>query len=186
MGPNWERADRRLGKRRLPQGYVAVLNNDDLLGRVIGELHGHAMTEAAAGPSPVGVLFRQVTAGERERIGYRLVDQFGPSRLLEASAVFGVEEGYHYVVNSRGIAHAFNRHSDPTVERLHGQLPLDLADLTRVPQAVQPRNIVAFSEAKGMPRIVYEDRSTGSTLVVVLEIQGSRKWLMMKTAYKRK
>ena len=37
-----------------------------------------------------------------------------------------------------------------------------------------------------MPRVIYEDAKVDGTTVVVMEIHRGRKWLMMKTAYKRK
>ena len=186
MGPHFERADKRIGKRRLPTGYVAVLNDDATLVRVLAELHAYSLSSAGVNLPPAGVLFRHVGTGEKERVVHRLIELFAAAKLMDQSATAGLDETYHYVINSRGMTQAWNRHSDPVGERQHGQKPLDPSDGARVPQAIQARNIVAFGVVNGTPRVVYESRSDSGTLVVVVEIQHGRKWLAMTTAFKRK
>ena len=186
MGPHFDQADKRIGRNRLPGGYVAVLDDASLLSKIILELHGYASAGAGVNPPPKGVLFRRVTAGEREAIGRLLIDHFGPSELLERAAMFGIDESYHYVIDSRGIAHAWNRHADPTAERQQGQIPIELADLRQIPEIIRQRHIVEFREVKGTPRLVYEHVTEAGVLVLVMEIQRARRWIALKTLFRRK
>jgi hypothetical protein len=186
VGPHFEQADRRVGRHRLPQGYVAVLDDDERLRQVILELHAYAMAGPREGQRRLGVLFRQAVAGDREGIANKLIEHFGASSLLENSAVYGVDERYHFVFDSESVAHVWNRHSDPVAEPQHGQVPLERGDLGRIPAALRPRNIVEFGLTKGMPRIVYEESVADGTMVVVGEVQHGRQWVVVRTAYKRK
>ncbi len=61
MEPNFDRTDRKIGRKRLPQGYVAVLDDRE-----------------------------QTGAEDRQGIHHKRVDLFGPASVLEQAAIFGV------------------------------------------------------------------------------------------------
>jgi hypothetical protein len=162
------------------------MSDAELLRRIIEELHAYATSGPRSDKPRLGVLFRAVGAGDRQAIYHKLVDFFGPAGLLDNLALYGVDDDYHYVFDSESVTHVWNRHTDPIAEQQHGQLPLEVTDLGRIPTVVRPGNIVEFAVVKGTPRIVFAETANEGRIVVVLEIQRGRRWLVVRTAYKRK
>ena len=167
MGPHFLQADERVARRRLPQGYRAVLDDAD------------------RPRQRYGVLFRRASAADREVIRHKPISEFGAEELLGQAELFGIGEGYYYVLDSEGLSHAWHQHGDPDAEARLGQVPLDVADLDRLDDAVRPRHVVEFSARNGVPpRMVCHQLGPEGTLAVVLEVQHARQWVVIRTMYK--
>ena len=103
MGPHSLQADERVARRRLPQGYRAVLDDADRLWRVTAELLAYAVGGASGPRQRYGVLFRRASAADREVIRHKPISEFGAEELLGQAELFGIGEGYYYVLDSEGL-----------------------------------------------------------------------------------
>ena len=96
-----------------------------------------------------GIVFRVVDVNEQQAIAHKIQNLAG----LDAfnKGVFQVRTGLWHVMDDSHMSHSSNRHSDPHVEAMRGQLPLSLDDFHRIPEVIRPRNIVEFAFIKRMP-----------------------------------
>jgi hypothetical protein len=186
VGPYFDKAGTRIGRNRLPAGYVAVLDDPRRLAGVLTELLSYALAEPAAARPRIGVVFRKVSVADKETLQRSLMREFGADAILDKSELFGLDETYHLAADSEAVSHAWARHSDSTAEERRGQLPVTAADLQQLPDVMRTGNIKSFEQIKGMPRIVFEKSGRTGTFIAVAEIQRSRRWLVLKTFYKRK
>ena len=183
IGPNFDRGKSRIGRERLPAGYVTILDADRLR-LAIGELYAAANQTTA--PARHGIVFRVVTSEDRQAIHWRLQALLGVDQFLDNAGIFRIEPGYWYVLDTDAIRHACNRHTDEGLEARHGHAALSPEDFTHIPRIVDPRNISEFRVAKATPRIAFSGIVPGGVLVVVCEVQSGRKMLTVKTAYKQR
>lgn len=185
VGPNFSEGQRRIGRERLRYGLVAILGDPELFAAAMAELHGYAMAGAASDKPRRGIVFRQVTPGERQAIHYKLQELLGVGDFAANAEVFDVASARWHSIDDDHIAHVMNRHGRAGEERLRGQVEVTLDDLIEIPAVLDPRNITEFSVVGGMPRIVYRRAFAAHDLVVVEEIR-SRDGLAVKTLYKPK
>lgn len=186
IGPNFQKGQTRIGRERLPDGFVALVRDQATLRLAIAELHDHV---SAGNPSPYpkgfGIIFRIASSGECEGVRQQVHRVFGPSAFLEHVEIFGVTPGQWHLLDNEHIAHSCNRHSDAQIEAKCGHVPIGVADFQRIPDVVNPLNIVEFRKKGDSPRIAYARQYDDGRLIVVEEIQRKR-GLVFKTMYKQK
>jgi hypothetical protein len=183
MGPYFNAAATTISRKRLPAGLVAILGDPATLSAAIGELHAYANTNRANDRLRRGIVFRVVEEWERAAIVQKLWNYFGPSRAAEHERGYSVAVGHMHLIDDSAMSHACNRHGSSEGE--HHHLLLSISDFKKIPEVVDPRYIVEFSVAKGMPRIIYRKTYDGFILVVVEELQ-EKTGLLIKTAYKKR
>jgi len=172
-----------IGRKRLPPGIVAVLDDPEGLRAAIRELHSYAKQNRGPGRPRRGIVFRVVEEWEYHAIRHKLADLFGPKYVSVNESLYSVPVGFLHFLDDSFVSHACNRHAVAEGARHH--LVLTPGDFERIPDVVNPRHIREFSMSKGMPRIVYEREYDGMSLVVVEEVQ-SKAGLTVKTAYRKK
>jgi hypothetical protein len=185
IGRNFAEGGRKIGRRRLPEGFVAITDDARLLRAAIGELHAYAVRVAGQPQDPCGIVFRVVTPGEGQAIRYRIINLRGVEWDNEHGHEFTPPAGHWHVLDLDALIHACNRHSNQATERRQGQLALACADCQRIPEIINPHWIRGLGFAKGMPRIVYERDYADGRLLAVEEIR-PRQGLVVKTLYKRR
>lgn len=179
----FERAPKIIGRRRLPAGLIAVLNNAAMLRAAIEELHTYANGNREAGRPRRGLVFRVVEAWEQEAFVQKLHNLYGSKHPWCREGKFFIPLGHLHIIDDSLMSHACNRHA--ITEGTHPHLILSIDDFRRIPEVVNPRNIVEFAFEKGMPRVIYEKAYEQKVLVVVQEIQASA-GLAVRTAYKKR
>jgi hypothetical protein len=185
MGPNFQSGATRIGRRRLPRRYAAILDDHDVLLGALDELHQYALAAPEGVPREKhAIIFRVVDTSEVNRFNFKLQELLGAANLMDSAAIYSVRVGHWHVVDSEHVAHAYMRHSDAEREAKHGHLPITVFDLKRIPEVVLPRCIQELSVSKGTPRIVYRRRYGDGELSVVEEIRSRE--LAVKTVYKQK
>lgn len=183
MGPYFDSASTRIGRKRLPPGLVAMIEDPFVLREGIRELHEYATTNRQPNRPRRGIVFRVVEAWEQHAIMQRVCAYFGQKLLARYGSRFAVRVGDVHVVDDSVVSHAFNRHA--IEEGAHqSHLGLMLEDFQRIPEVVDPRYIAKFTETRGMPRIVYERAYERFVIVVIEEIR-AKAGVVVKTAYKR-
>ena len=173
----------KLGRRRLPEGLVAILDDRVALGAAIVQLHEYANQDRTPGRPRRGIIYRVVEAWESQATRHKLYELCGNKKAPAHEAVFTFPCGHYHLIDDCGVSHACNRHA--IAEAAHPHLVLTVEDFVRIPEIVDPRHIVEFSITRGVPRIIYEREYDGRVLVVVEELQ-ARAGLVVKTAYRRK
>ncbi len=171
-----------IGRRRLPSGLVAVLDDPESLSLAIAQLHEYATRNRESNRHRQGVVFRVVQAWESQAIRHKLYDYTGSKNISTYDAIFAVPLGHLHVLDDSLISHACNRHA---AAETNPDLVMNLVDFQRIPEVIDPRHITEFSVVKEMPRIVYQKEYTNGWLVVVEEIQAIA-GLSVKTIYKKK
>ncbi|MGD0771052.1 MAG: hypothetical protein ABSB42_22940 [Tepidisphaeraceae bacterium] len=182
MGPSFEKGLRTVGRRRLPDGVVAILDDHETLRAAIRELHAYAIQNRSRSRQRRAIIFRVVNAGERQAFLAKLSQFFGPKNLSIQESIYGFEVGHFHFVDDSFMSHVTSRHS---IETVPGHVAVTVDDLVCIPEIVNPKWIVNFRFIKKMPRIIYERRYDRSTIVVVQEIQANA-GLSVKTIYKKK
>jgi hypothetical protein len=173
-----------IGRKRLPPGLVAILDDPVTLDAAIGELHEYAIGNREPDRPRRGVVFRVVQVRECEAIVQKLWNYFGLKDAAGSAELFSVALGHMHVMDDSAISHASNRHGAKEGELDH--LSLTVSDFMRIPEVVNPRHIVEFSVAKGTPRIVYRKAYDRHVLAVGQELQMKAGMIAIKTAYKHK
>lgn len=181
VGPNFDKGVTRIGRRRLPAGFVAILDDPQTLRLAIRELHAYAVGGSRFGKR--GIVFRVVSSEERQAILFKLQNLLGIENFTENSATYYIPEGFWHVIDCEHVRHVSNRHGDEEAERERGHLAIELEDIEHIPQLVDPRNICEFSVIDQMPRIKYRREYKGRTLVLVQEIR-ARVGVSLKTLYR--
>jgi hypothetical protein len=182
LGPNYEKGLRTLGRRRLPAGVVAILDDPETLRAAIRELYAYAVHDRSKDRARRGIVFRVVNTQERHAYISKLADFFGAKNLSTREAVYGVPLGHFHIIDDSFISHVIARHS---TEMSPGHLAVSVDDFTRLPEIISPARIVEFQLEKGMPRVTYERRYDDGTFWVVEEVQ-AHAGLSAKTMYKNK
>jgi hypothetical protein len=182
LGPNFEKGLRRIGRRRLPAGLVAILDDQVTLRAAIRELYEYANNQRSATRPRRGIIFRVVSAGERQAFIGKLEQFFGTKNLSGQESVYGVPIGLWHLIDDSFMSHVVARHSTETDATL---VPVTLDDLVLIPDLINPRWIREFAFTKKMPRVVYETRHGESTVVIVQEIH-TNVGLAVKTIYRKK
>jgi hypothetical protein len=182
LGPTFEKGLRTLGRRRLPAGVVAILDDPETLRGAIRELYDYALNDRSPTRSRRAIIFRVVSPGERHAYISKLEQFFGAKNLSSQESVYGVPVGYWHIIDDSFVSHVVARHFAEPEPSL---LPVGAEDLTLVPELINPRWISEFAFTKKMPRVVYERKYEHSSIVVVQEIQ-ARLGLNVKTIYKKK
>lgn|GEM_PF-6047701 len=162
---------------------VAILNDSFALTGAIGELHAYATTNRESDRLRRGIVFRVVEEWEPHAIRQKLWSYFGPKSAPSQVNKFAVNVGHMHIIDDSGVSHTQSRHGPR--EAADHDLAVTLAEFKKIPEVVNPRYIVEFSIAKGMPRIVYRKFFDGFSLVVVEELQ-YKAGLLVKTAYRQK
>ncbi|HVT89928.1 MAG TPA: hypothetical protein VHD56_13825 [Tepidisphaeraceae bacterium] len=182
MGPNYEKGSTRLGRNRLPQGVVAILDDAATLNGAIEELHHYASESKSPNRPRRGIIFRVVTPGEREAFIEKLIQFFGSKNLASQLDIYSYPVGHPHLIDDSLMSHASNRHS---IETVHGHIAVTIEDYLRIPEIVRPKYIREFAFTRQMPRIVYERMYNNCTIVVIQEIQ-AKAGLSVKTIYKKR
>jgi hypothetical protein len=185
VGPNFDRGARKIGRRRLPQGSVAITDDPPLLRAAISELRTRTADLAGRPVEPCGIIFRIVTVDEAQAIRHRIINLHGVDWANRHGHVFIPPAEHWHILGLDALIHAHNRHSDEETERQHGHLPLVAEDYHRIPEIVTPHWITSFVEKNGMPRVIYERTYAEARLIVVEELR-MHQGLVMKTLYKRR
>jgi hypothetical protein len=183
MGPYFDNAATTIARKRLPPGLVAILDDPGALRATIGELHTYAVSNRAPDRARRGIVFRVIEEWERRALMEKLWNYFGPKTAPGQERKFNVAIGHMHIIDDSAMSHAYNRHGSREGEP--HDLLLGLLDFMQIPEVVDPRHLVEFSVAKGMPRIVYRKHYDLFSLVVVQELQ-QKAGLVIKTVYKRK
>jgi hypothetical protein len=184
MGSYFNTAATMIGRKRLPPGLVAILDDQMALGAAIGELHEYAIANREPDRPRRGIVFRVVQVWECEAIVQKLWNYFGLKDAAANADLFSLALGHMHVIDDSAMSHASNRHGAK-----HGKLDhlsLTVTDFMKIPDVVNPRHIVEFSVAKGTPRIVYRKAYDRHVLTVVQELQMKAGMIAIKTAYKHK
>jgi hypothetical protein len=163
---------------------VSAINDQATFDLALRELHRYATIEKPTNKARFGIVFRIVTAEERQSIIYKLQNILGVRNHNESCGRFHVPLGQLHIVDDSMLAHTWNRHANREEESERGQLAITLEDLIRLPQVMQPRNIINFVVECGMPRIVYARDDDEGTLIAVQEI--CNRGLCAKTMYRKK
>jgi hypothetical protein len=184
VGPNFDKGVRRIGRRRLPAGFVAILDDPETLRLAIRELHEYAVSGTKVGKR--GIVFRVVTSQERQAILFKLQNLLGIENFTKSSATFHISEGHWHAIDSEHVTHVINRHGDLEAEQnRHGHLPITIEDFQLLPQLVDPRNIVQFFPEERFPRMKYRREVSDRTLILIQEIR-VKDGIVMKTLYREK
>jgi hypothetical protein len=183
MGPHFNAAATTIARQRLPPGLVAILDNPGALRATIGELHAYANANRTHDRPRRGIVFRIIEEWERRALMEKLWNYFGARTAPTQEKTFNVVIGHMHIIDDSAVSHACNRHGVADGED-HG-LSLSVLDFMKIPETVDPRHVVEFSIAKGMPRLVYRKHYDQHSLVVVQELQ-QKTGLVIKTVYKRK
>lgn len=185
IGSNFEKGERRIGRRRLPTGFVAIIADPPLLAAALSELHACAIRHVGQSPDPCGIFFHPVSAQESKDFGYRIIKLRGMDWFNQNHGRFAVHESFCHAIDIMALIHTQKRHADPGIEQERGLLPITLADVRRIPEVVISRYAAEFSEARNMPRIVYRRSYDDGVLVAVEEIRHRRQELVLVTLYKQ-
>ncbi len=185
VGPNFESGKLQIGRERLSEGLVAILDDRARLTAALIELHAYALAERHSCRPRRGIVFRVVTEGERDAVNYRIQEQIGIATFAEAAAVFNVRIGDWHVIDHHHLVHICNRHADAKKEASRGQIPITQYDLGQIPMVVVARNIIDFRVVGEMPRIVYRMLDERGALVAIEEIR-RKDGLILKTLYREK
>lgn len=183
VGPNFDAGVIRIGRRRLPTGVVAILDDRRTLQLAIREMHAYAIAGSRFGRR--GVVFRVISAAEHQAIMYKLQNLLGMEDFGDNSSIYRVREGHWHLIDSEHIRHIYNRHGDAAGEWARGHLAITIDDFDRLPDLIDARNICEFSVEDGMPRIKCRREFTDRTLVLVQEIR-TREGVIVKTMYREK
>jgi hypothetical protein len=184
MGPNFKKGVTRIGRERLPRGFVAILGDLHSLQAAISELYDYVIRGCPH--RRAGIVFRVVSPGERTAYVQRLQRVLGVDRYnaLPASAWRDVERHWH-LIDSDHIAHIVNRHTDPEAEEQLGHVAVTPQDLLRIPDVINPRNLTGLRVVRGMTRLAYSMEIPDGRLVAVEELR-AKGCLALKTLYKQK
>jgi hypothetical protein len=183
LGPHFDGAPTSIGRRRLPVGLVAILDDARRLSGAIRELHAYAVHNREPSRPRRGIVFRVVEEWERAAVGHKLRNTYRPNEIAQQEQSFAIRLGQLHIIDDSLISHACNRHASSESEHAHLRLTID--DIERIPTTVDPRNITEFTMIRELPRIIYEKSFDNGTIVVVEEIQ-IKAGLAVKTAYKKK
>jgi hypothetical protein len=182
VGPNFDKGVTRIGRRRLPAGFVALLDDPEALRLAIRELHGYAISGAKFGKR--GIIFRLITSQERQAILFKLQNLLGIDEFTRNSATFHIREGHWHAIDSEHLIHVCNRHIDPELER-HGHPALVIEDTETIPKLIDPRNIYEFASDDALPRIKYRREVADRVYILVEEIR-AKSGIVLKTFYREK
>jgi hypothetical protein len=183
MGPHFERGAKKIGRERLPVGRVAILNDPQTFVAAMEELLAWATQ-----PDPkqtLSIVYRVSGEGESQAYLYKLREIHGVENYGTNIQRFALPARRWHIIDSEHIAHVMNRHLDKNVVQKHGHLPITREDFFRIPEIMDPRNIVSFEhESARLPRIVYELRAERGIFVAVQELR-ARSGMIFKTLYRR-
>jgi hypothetical protein len=170
VGPNFDVGERRIARRRLPEGLVAILGNREHLRLAIRELRAYCIDGCPRGRR--GLVFRLVSVEERQSILYRLQNLLGVERFVDHSSIFHIPEGRWHVMDTEHVTHILKRHGESEVERGRGHTALSIEDFEFIPEVIHPKNIFEFVTGNHLPRIRYRREYEDRTLVAIEEIRG--------------
>lgn len=181
VGPNFAEGLTRIGRGRLPRGYVAILDDPATLKRAIHELRDYAVR--GDGNQPIrGIVYRVVSDGESEAIRHKLHEKFGGKGYRAATQHYHVPAGQRHVIDSSSLRHITNRHTGSANPKHPSELPLTDEDLEMIPEVVGPKNIEKFEPGS---RIRYQRELKDGQFVGVEEIR-TQAGLSLVTLFKNK
>jgi len=137
-----------MGRRRLPDGFVAILDDQETLRGAIRELHAYSIQNRSPNRPRRGIIFRIVTDVERQAFLTKLERIFGPRNLSSQESIYGYPVGHFHFLDDSFMSHVTNRHS---IESAAGHIAVGLDDLLQIPHIVNPRWIANFACIKQMP-----------------------------------
>jgi hypothetical protein len=126
-----------------------------------------------------GIIFGLVTPRDREAYLNKLIALLGIDDYSRNIETFYIPPEHWHVLDTEHLTHIVKRHSGSS------EIAIAKFDIQRLPQVVEPRNVVEFSIYKRMPRIVYASDYADGRLVVIQEIE-RKMGLVVKTLYKQK
>ena len=184
IGANFLKGKSGIGRKRLPSGHVAFLDDQKSLCLAIRDLYAYAIQSCPVKPMQA-VVFRVVGESEIHAINYKIQTLLGMDGFSANCRSFCPSAEQFHIIDSEHIAHAFNRHSDGGTERRHGHIPIGVRDFELIPEVVRPKYITEFSMRGNLPRIIYGREYGSEQLIVVQELRGNY-GLTFKTVYRKK
>ncbi|MDR2543803.1 MAG: hypothetical protein LBC80_10205 [Treponema sp.] len=109
--------------------------------------------------------------------------------LIEAAANIGLDlVGFAHEITNYFVNHGLKKHGNEAEERARGQLPVTLADISRIPDIIKnPDAAIIGINRYDIPLIAYSKKIDDGTLLYLEEVlNGKRnKALRSKTIYKK-
>ena len=144
---------RYIGRVKLPEGMVAILDNMELAKREIVNIYREAAHSNGT--------------KEREGVVYRLADRVESNKIASLLGITLPDQMKHSFINYEA-RHTYKEHGDATKEHLRGQLNINDSDMALVPDITIPENIIAagFDAKNKRPKVFYMQKVNGHILVV--------------------